>query len=213
LIIKQKTAALILGAVMVAAPGLASAQDAAPFVGGLGGVTFGTVSSGAVAARAGLPIGSNLSVIFEVGRMQNVMPSAFADDIELLEDLISLEAGVPVTLDVSIPATHGFVGLRYQGRGAAVMPFVEGGFGFARLSASVNEITIMGIDFGELVEDELGEDVNATKALLALGGGVRVPVSGAVSLDAGYRYTRIFTEDPAINSSMVYAAINFSFQR
>lgn len=182
-----------------------------PFVGGLGGVTFGTVSSGAFAARAGVPLAPGVSVIFEVGRMQDVLPQELADDLDLVEELIELETG-PITLNVSVPSTYGFGGVRYAKAGR-VSPFVEAGAGVGRISLSVDEAEVFGVDISGLIEDELGDDTNATKFLLALGGGVNVPVGGSASLDVGYRYTRIFTEEPVINSSMVYAAMTFGFSR
>src|SRR5687767_8976931 len=95
---------------------LAQAPSSA-FVGGLGGVTFGTVSSGAFAARAGVPLAPGVSVIFEVGRMQNVLPDELADELDQIEDLIELETGAPITLNVSVPATYGFGGIRYAKAG------------------------------------------------------------------------------------------------
>jgi opacity protein-like surface antigen len=70
----------------------------------------------------------------------------------------------------------------------------------------------MGVDFSELIEDELdGDDTNATKFLVALGGGVTVRPSRSLAVDLGFRYTRIATEDPVINSSMAYGAVKVGF--
>ena len=67
---------------------------------------------------------------------------------------------------------------------------------------------MLGIDITNEVRDDIdSSDTNATKFLIALGGGVDMGLSRATSVDAGYRYTRIATDDPSINSSMIYVAI------
>lgn len=207
------TAAAVVVSIAVTSP--ASAQSST-YAAGLGGVTFGTVGSTAVGARLGVPVGGGGTfVIFEIGRMMNVMPQDVADTVELLEDLAELETGEDVSLEVSVPATYGFAGLRWSpvtaGSGRRIAPFVEGGFGFGRISLNIDEAEVGGIDVSPIIRDELGDQTSDTEALLALGGGVRVPFHPRASVDIGYRYSRIFTDDPTINSSMVYGAINYAF--
>ena len=48
-------------------------------------------------------------------------------------------------------------------------------------------------------------------ALLAVGGGVSVPLSAHLALDLGYRYMRIFTDDPRINTGTMSAGIRWGF--
>lgn len=206
------TGAAAVVALAVAAP--ASAQSST-YAAGLGGVTFGTEGSAGVGARLGVPLGgSGTFVIFEIGRLFNVMPQEIADVVELVEDLVELETGENVSLDVSIPATYGFAGLRWSPPtdGRRLAPFVEGGFGFGRMSVSIGEAVVGGVNVRPIIRREIGDETNA-EALLALAVGVRVPFSPQTSLDLGYRYTRIFTDDPVVNTSMIYGAINYSFGR
>jgi hypothetical protein len=199
----------VLGLLVMPAIASAQADAAAPawFVGGLGGLTFGTVTSGAVGGQVGFKIAPNLFVIGEVGRMRNVMPKEISDDLDDFVDLLELELGVPISFDVSLPATYGFGGVRWMAPGRRVSPFVEAGVGAGHISLSVDKAAVLGIDVSDEIDDELGEDANATKFLIALGGGVSASLSRTVWLDLGFRYTRIATEDPSINSSMVYAAV------
>ena len=94
-----------------------------------------------------------------------------------------------------------------------VAPFVEGGMGFANLSVDLHA-EIDGVDVSDqaddLLEDE-DDDLDATKFLLAFGGGLNARLAEQVRLDIGYRYTRIFTEDPVVNTSTIFAALKFWF--
>lgn len=182
------------------------------FVGGLGGVTFGTVTSGAVAGQGGVRVAEGLYVIGEVGYMRNVLPKELRDELDDLVDELEYEFGGPITVDVSVPSLYGFGGLRWSPAAGALAPFVEGGVGVGNISLKVDKAEAFGIDFSDELEDELdSEDLNATKFLLALGGGLTARISNAVAADVGFRYTRIATEDPAINSSMVYGAVKIGF--
>ena len=200
-------------AIALAVPASVRAQEApSGFVGGLGGLTFGTVTSAAVAGQGGAEVAPGLFVIGEVGYMRNVLPKEVRDTVDDVADLLSVIYGVPVDITFSIPATYGFGGLRWSPARGAAAPFVEGGVGVGHISMRVDEVDVLGIDLRGIVEDELDdEDTNATKFLLALGGGVTLRPSDVIAVDVGYRYTRIATEDPAINSSMVYGAVKFGF--
>src|SRR5687768_10600124 len=94
----------LLVAALALVPASALAQGTPWFVGGLGGITFGTVSSGAVGAQVGVQIRPNLFVIGEVGRMGNVLPQNLKDILDELGD----DLDTPVTFDISAPATYGF---------------------------------------------------------------------------------------------------------
>jgi hypothetical protein len=211
-----RLAIALVGLVGLMVPSQAVAQDGPKgFVGGLGGLTFGTVTSGAVAGQAGARIAPDLFVIGEVGYMRNVLPSDVRDDIDLLVDLLVLETGVPAEMTVSIPNTYGFGGIRWSPDRGSVSPFVEGGVGFGRISMKVDSAEVLGIDFSDfvqkIIEDEVGGSLRATKFLLALGGGLTARVSETLGVDVGYRYTRIATGDPAVNASMVYGAVKVAF--
>jgi opacity protein-like surface antigen len=216
---------VVLGAVLaigLATP--AAAQDPPSprmFAGGLGGVTFGTETSSAIAGQVGVRIARDLFVIGEIGRMQNVLPDEVADTLEGLEDLLEVE-GVPVEFDLDVPSFYGFGGIRWAPSGRRVRPFAEGGVGFAHLTLNGTAI-VGGVDITDLIEDQFGDitDLSTNEFLLAFGGGVNFALTPAMSVDAGYRFTRIFADDPTgllgdsfnTNVSMVYGAVKFLFGR
>jgi opacity protein-like surface antigen len=91
---------------------------------------------------------------------------------------------------------------------------VEGGVGFARLTGEVSG-TIAGVNVDEFLEEfgaELG-DFSTNEVLIAFGGGANIRLTPNVSVDAGYRYTHIFVDDPSVNTSMVYGAVKILFGR
>jgi opacity protein-like surface antigen len=109
-----------------------------------------------------------------------------------------------------VPAFYGLGGIRWS-TDAPVSPFVEGGLGFANLSIDLHA-EIDGVDVTDQAEALFEEeDLDATKFLLAFGGGINARLAEQVRLDIGYRYTRIFTDDPAVNTSAVLAALKFWF--
>jgi hypothetical protein len=210
------TAFLLTTATGAAAQG---ASSPTAFVGGLGGVTFGTATSSAIAGQVGVRISRDLFVIGEIGRMWDVTPSEVSDEIETGIDFLE-QQGIPVNLEFRVPAFYGFGGIRWAQSGRRVNPFVEGGVGFARLTGEVSG-TIGGVnvdDFLEEFDSELG-DFSSNEVLIAFGGGANIRLTPSVSLDAGYRFTHIFVDDPVavdeptVNTSMVYAAVKILFGR
>src|SRR5262245_61830768 len=90
-----------------------------------------------------------------------------------------------------VAATYGEGGLRFAGsRHSAVRPYAEGTFGVARLSP-----TVRGADglIGALTAAELSF-LHTTEPMFGAGGGVMFQ-AGALSVDLGYRYKRILTDD------------------
>jgi len=184
------------------------------FVGGMAGVTFGTVTDSGLAGQFGMRIGGGLHIVGEVGRLQDVLPKELSDKIDNLIDLAEDQTGLPVTVDVGAPATYGMGGLRWspvsKGR---VFPFVEGGLGVGHVRLKL-ELKVAGVDMSDEVWEQLDdEDTKITKLLMGLGGGVNVRLNDTASIDVGYRYFRVFTGDPVVHTSMVYGAVKYSFGR
>ena len=118
----------------------------------------------------------------------------------------------------------------WQQSGRRIAPFAEAGLGFAHLTGDfkVNGLDIEDVieefagDFGDLIDLDDVINRSANEFLLTFGGGVNIGLTRTVSVDAGYRFTRIFTEEftpfldtetPAPNTSMVYGAVKFLFGR
>lgn len=216
----MKLAIGIVAAVAVlAAPQRAAAQEseAAWFVGGLAGATFGTEGSAAIAARGGVRVAPNLFVIGEVGRIGDVMPRSLQEDLDEIIGDVENELGGAVDLEFSIPATYGFGGIRFVQPRDRFRLFVEGGVGLGHVSLSLDKAEFLGVDVTDELETFLESgDVSETKLLLAAGGGVNLPVGSRLTVDVGYRFMRIAAGDtsvgvdsPSIHTSVVYAAVNF----
>jgi hypothetical protein len=193
---------------------LAGAVTAVPaqaqgFVGGLGGMTFGTATDVAFGGRAGVRLAPHVYLLGEVGRMRDVMPADLHTAIEDALASIPDEIGpVPIDVDVRLKSTYGLGAIRAVGAGP-VAPFVEVGGGVARLSLDISA-SIAGFDVGDEVEDLAGSDaLDTTEPLIMAGGGLRLATGGGSSVDLGYRYTRILVDNPKINTSLVYLGINF----
>jgi opacity protein-like surface antigen len=206
---------IVTGAIaaLLATTAPAMAQGPAPaargFIGAFGGITSGTAETGSVfGARAGVEIGGGVHIIGEFGRMNDVLPSELRDELDLAESFLELELGMPVTIDMTVPATYGFVGARWSHRAGRVSPFVEGGVGVAKLTLKLNEVSVGGVDLSSFVRDELDtSDLETSEPLLIVGGGVNAELTAVVSADLGYRYSRILTEDPAVNTNTFYGMI------
>ena len=50
-----------------------------------------------------------------------------------------------------------------------------------------------------------------TKALATIGGGLQLAITQKMGVEMGFRYMRIFTDNPAINTGTVYGALRFGF--
>ena len=207
--LRQLNAAIIF-TMLAAGPALAQGSDRG-FVRGLGGVSFAGETSAIYGGGGGFRVGRNLTITGEVGRIQNVIPQDFVDQLALAEDLIEGEFGLPITLEASIPALYFIGGIRADiPTSGRLKPFVEASAGVARLNLNVHA-EFSGIDVSDELNDVL-EDEELSEFMLAIGGGVTMQVSGSCWIDAGYRYHRINTDDPVSNTSAVYAALRFAFK-
>ncbi len=189
-------------------PAFAQGDAHRGFVGGLAGVTVHEQTGGVLGAQAGVRLAGGFHLIGEGGLLRNVLPAQVQGDIDIVSALLGL-GGASDEVDARLQALYGFGGVRWSPAGGPVAPFVESGFGMARLTFRVDAGA--GSDVAQEIEDDLRESVEATKPLFMAGGGVRAALGGPLSLDAGYRYSRIFTDEPAINAHVVYGAIKVGF--
>jgi opacity protein-like surface antigen len=206
----RQTPVFALAAVFMCLASNASAQDNG-FVRGLFGVTFDTEDNAPMfGGSAGLNLGSLLQITGEVGRMQDVKPQKVRDQVDELAALLSLSLRTPVTLDVDAPVFYAIGGVRVLPTGSSIRLFVEVNAGLARMTFDVPDATVAGISIAGVVRETLGDE-SRNKFLLVAGGGIAADLSARVTAEAGYRYQRIFTDDPAVNLSNVYGAIAFKF--
>jgi hypothetical protein len=200
-----------IGVLLVLLPVVSAAQTTDHgFVRGLGGVTFGTETAGAAGGSFGVTVIPQLDVIGEFGWVQNVLPKALQEDIDNVVNLLSIILRVPISVDVKVPTFYGFGGVRANvPTGGRVRPFVEGAGGFGRITLDV-DARAAGINISDEVEDAIDAD-SETKFLMAVGGGINIGLTSSVGVDIGYRFLRIFTDDPAINASQVYGGVRVGF--
>ena len=201
-----RLAVLALVFSLMAVPAVAQNRGA---VYGLGGLTFGTETGGVFAGGGSAAITENVAIIGEVGRITNVLPENVQDVVDLVLDLTELGTGLESSLDVKVPVVYGFGGVRVTGGSdSRVTPFAEGGFGVAQLTLDL-DLQVAGINVSEIID--LFDFADETVAMFVAGGGVNVQVNDQASVDAGFRYTRLFSEGGGVNVGQVYGAVRIGF--
>jgi opacity protein-like surface antigen len=155
-----------------ALPATARAQNGQ--VQGFGGLTFGDVTqSSTLGGGIAVPLGDNMQIIAEGGRMADVVPS-------LVGTLVDF---TPV--DFGVSAYYAEAGIRLIGSPhRAVRPYGEATAGFARLRTNLHGTPVDGV-----VNTALGL-FDRNEPLFGLGGGV-ILQGGPVFVDLGYRYKKI----------------------
>lgn len=166
----------LLFALAIAVPATARAQNGQ--IQGFGGLTFGDVTpSSTFGGGIAVPLGDNMQILAEGGRMTDVVPS-------LLGTLVDF---TPV--DFGVSAYYGEAGIRVLGPShRAVRPYAEATAGFARLRTNLH-----GTPRDGLVNAALGL-FDRNEPLLGVGGGV-ILQGGPVFVDLGYRYKKIMAAD------------------
>ncbi len=157
-------------------PATVSAQNAQ--IQGFGGLTFGDVTnSSTFGGGLAVPLGSNVQVIAEGGRMTDVMPSLVGTIIDF------------TPIDFGVSAFYGEAGVRILGPAdRAVRPYGEATAGFARLRGNFD-----GTSADPIVNTALGL-FDRNEPMLGVGGGVIVQ-GGPAFIDLGYRYKKIYASD------------------
>ena len=182
--------AFLLALIAMAAP--AHAQTMGGQLTGFGGTTFGTTATGPTfGGNLALPLGDNVQIVGEVGRLDDVTASLLATALDT------------VPFGVGMSAWYGEGGIRFIGsRRSAIRPYAEVTGGVARLRPSTGldgfpgAITDVGLTF--LARNE---------PLVGAGGGV-ILQGGPLAVDLGYRYKRIFSSNAL---STVFALGNDGF--
>jgi opacity protein-like surface antigen len=186
----------------------ASAQERG-VVQGVAGMTFGTETGAIFGGGFGVNVAPSVQITGEFGRMQNILPKWMQDEADegarLVEDVVFIffDERVDVDVDARASAFYGMGGARFVAPTAGlVRPFVGGSVGFAHVTPSIglalegDDITQEAIDDGFLERFE-----SLSKLMMAFDGGVSVRAGRAVSIDIGYRYTRIFADPRAVGDT------------
>jgi hypothetical protein len=183
------------------------------FVGGVGGVTFGNVTSSTYGGEVGFKLGDSLEIFGEVGRMTDVTGSATADAAAAVGNYLNTLGKGAVTWTVESPANYGAAGVRYLFGSSRIQPYVAATVGVANVERNTTYM-LNGTDATASLPSigvQLGQDLagKTNNLLVTAGGGVRIPF-GAVLVDVGARYGRIFT-DPGTDTFRIYAGVGFRF--
>jgi opacity protein-like surface antigen len=162
--------------ISIALPAAARAQNGQ--VQGFGGLTFGDVtSSSTFGGGIAIPLGDNVQIVAEGGRMTDVVPS-------LVGTLVDF-----TPIDFGVSAYYGEAGVRFLGSSrSAVRPYAEATAGFARLRTNLH-----GTGADHIVNAALGL-FDRNEPLLGVGGGVMLQ-GGPLVVDLGYRYKKIAAGD------------------
>jgi opacity protein-like surface antigen len=200
--------ALTAGAVMFGSVAKAQTAPAAQpdkgYVQVVADAAFGNANSQAYGGEVGFTVMPNLQVFVEGGRVNNVAGATVGAAAQLIVTALA-QTQSNVGVSVKEPVTFGIAGVRYliPVTGTKLQPYVMGGIGIAKVTQDV-KFTVGGTDVTAGLQQfgvQLGTDLSGdfTKAMLALGGGVAVPVWERVVLDVHYRYGRVFAPDQGIN--------------
>jgi opacity protein-like surface antigen len=197
----------VVSAVSLAIAASTSAQTVSrAYVQAVAGPTFGTEASTVFAGGVGLRVGRSFQITGEIGRMQNVLPQSVQGEADALAAELQAETGSSVSVKARARALYGAGGVRWlvPARGQ-VHPYLGLTAGLAHVMPRVSA-TVDGVSLGVDVSDE-----SMTKPLVGVGGGVTVDMGSRVAVELGYHYNRIFTQDPAINTSRIVGAFLLRF--
>lgn len=176
-----------------------------------GGLTFAAKTAPVFGAGFGINAGPSVQILGEIGRMQNVLPSDIQQEFDDGVTGLQSQIGLPVRMDVKAQADYALGGARFlipaTGR---IRPYMEGTGGIAHVAMKF-DIEVGGVDYSDEFANEIGEDAETNEFMLSLGGGVQVALTTHFGVDIGYRFVRIFTDDPSVTANKIYAAAVFGF--
>lgn len=190
--------------------GSAQAQTRGAVV-GLGGVTFGTETAAQFGGHVVGDVTDNVQVYGSLVRMQNVLPRYVQEDLDDASALLTALTGVRWDFSAKAPAVVGSGGVRLFAKTDQVRPYVLGGLGFAKVNGTIREI-----DFGDITDELIADgyldrgDVEATKFLWEVGGGIEVP-AGPLLVDVGYRFRKLTGVDEGFNISSLGFGLGVRF--
>ena len=179
-------AALVVCALGLAAPGLASAQGNAT-VGGFGGLSITDVQSQrpSLGGTVTFNLIPQMQIVGEVGRIGNVLPT-------LSNTIFSVtDSGVRAS------AFYGEGGIRLLAAPrAAATPYGEATAGMARLDITSDRLGT----YGNLATSLALGFIGRTMPVASVGGGLLVR-GGPIVFDLGYRYKQLFA-DPVLQDAL-----------
>ena len=177
-------------AIALAVPSLALAQEHNPgykregpkgLIQGFGSIRISDITmQPSFGGNLALNVTPHVQAVGEFGRLNNVLPAIIAD-------AFSLAPG-----DFRVTAMYGEGGVRILSKPfSAATPYVEATGGMARLRPTL--ASSVG-DYTGLANLAL-RFLDRTEPIASVGGGI-IAHAGPAAIDLGYRYTKVFTNDP-----------------
>ena len=203
----------LLAAVAVAQP--AMAQDKG-FVRAMVGATVGTESGAVFAGTFGFKVAPKAMIFGEVGNLSNMLPKEVNDQVDVAAAKIANAEGGKSSSTSSASATYGLFGVRFNARDVSrAHTFIEVGAGVAHVKSSVEAVirgsaSLQG-DISDQVSTGFTDATPETKPAYALGFGLALGVTKSTSIEMGYRFMHILTEDISAKTSKIYGAFKFGF--
>jgi opacity protein-like surface antigen len=215
-------ALIIVAAALLMTAGPLYAEDERAYVKVSGGVAVSPdVTSGDIVGEAGVRVAPNLFVYGNVGQFHNLQPSLVQPAVDVTDALLSAN-GVDVTGTARTPAWYTMGGVRYVVPTHGVSPYVFGSAGFAHLmptaeftynSGTLGDLTpVAGQDVTQQLVS-LGEYTQPSSSnafMFSAGGGVEMPVAPRVTVDVGYRLSRVNADTPLTAHSII-AGVGYRF--
>jgi opacity protein-like surface antigen len=214
---------IIAAAALALTAGPSFAQGERGYVNLGGGIAASSdATSGELVGEVGVRVARNLFVFGDLGQFHNLQPSLVQPAVDATAAMLAT-TGVAVTGTARVPAWYSIGGIRFSMPTASgVAPYVLGGAGFARLTPAAQFIDSSGTLGGST--PTVGDDVTGQLVTLGdftqppptsafmftAGGGVQLPVAPHVSVDVGYRLSRVNGDTPISAQSFV-AGIGYKF--
>jgi len=170
------------GVITMTVASIAAAQEPAGLLQGIGAVTNAADSHPSYGGAIGGRIAGWVEMTGEFGRMQDVTPKD-------LRDLLRAVPGVPNgAVFVRVPAYYGLLNVKLVPSHGVLRPFVTGGAGLARLDPQFT--------FGSAVVTlpSVFTPERSTRPMATVGAGLRLGLGPHLTVDGGYRYSRIFSD-------------------
>ena len=176
-----------------------------------GGVTFMSETATVFGGGIGVRLTDHLEIVGDVGRLTNILPHDLQRDLDDAARAIGGAFGGTLAIDGKAPGVYGLGALRvgaFAGRG--VLVYAEAGGGVAK---GYSDITAYAgrTDVSNEIARALGIKESETAPLLVIGGGATVPLAARLGLDVGYRYMRIYTDEPRINTASMSVGVRWLF--
>ena len=178
---------------------------------GFGGVTFMSETATVFGAGMGVRLNDHVEIFGEAGRLTNILPHALQRDLDDAARAIGRYFGGPLSIDGKAPGVYGLGGIRVsRAAGPRLRVYAEAGGGTAHGTSDITAYAGATNVSREVVR-ALTIKPSETAPLFTVGGGVTVPITAHFGLDIGYRFMRIFTDDPRINTANMSAGLRWGF--